>query len=87
MSWAKSKKPYGDSGLNLDTAPERGCVEDQPQQCDNAGILNLLETRVRSGLLRLVEDATAVSPALSLSGVSRCARDSGLNLSQAGLSH
>ena len=31
---------------------------DQPQQCDNAGTLDFLETPVLSNLLRLVEDDT-----------------------------
>jgi hypothetical protein len=46
-------------GRILTLPPERGCVEDQPQQCDNAEALDLLETPVLSNLLRLVEDDTA----------------------------
>jgi len=43
----------------LTLPPERGCVEDQPQQLHTPGPWNSLESPVFSNLLRLVEDDTA----------------------------
>ncbi len=45
--------------MSLHCPPERGCVEDQPQQLRNEGDPNLPVVILPFDLLRLVEDDTA----------------------------